>query len=57
MCELLKVCRIYDEGDATITSFKVSPTSGPQGNPECISRFYHMTLNLFSEITHVIKII
>nr|XP_022329160.1 countin-1-like [Crassostrea virginica] len=30
-CELLKACPIKDDGDAKITSFTVSPTSGPQG--------------------------
>lgn len=30
-CELLKACSIYDNGDANITSFSVSPSRGPQG--------------------------
>ncbi len=30
-CELLKTCKIVDNGDAKITSFKVLPSSGPQG--------------------------
>lgn len=30
-CELLKTCPIKDDGDAKITSFTVSPQSGPQG--------------------------
>jgi hypothetical protein len=29
-CELLKVCGINDNGDATITSFEVVPAQGPQ---------------------------
>ncbi|XP_021378016.1 countin-1-like isoform X1 [Mizuhopecten yessoensis] len=30
-CELLKTCAINDNGDAKITTFSVSPSSGPQG--------------------------
>lgn len=30
-CELLKTCKIKDDGDATIVSFTISPRSGPQG--------------------------
>lgn len=30
-CELLKACPIFDQGDATITSFTVNPNKGPQG--------------------------
>lgn len=30
-CELLKTCKVNDNGDATITSFKMVPLQGPQG--------------------------
>jgi hypothetical protein len=30
-CELLKQCKINDNGDAKITKFQVSPNKGPQG--------------------------
>lgn len=30
-CELLRFCAIFDQGDATITSFTVTPNKGPQG--------------------------
>ncbi|BFZ06971.1 hypothetical protein BsWGS_10010 [Bradybaena similaris] len=30
-CELLKVCPVFDAGDATITRIIVSPQAGPQG--------------------------
>ena len=37
-CELLKTCPINDNGDCKITSFTVSPTSGPQGKTEYIRK-------------------
>ena len=30
-CELAHACKIFDQGDANITSFRVSPNRGPQG--------------------------
>ncbi|KAK6183703.1 hypothetical protein SNE40_011130 [Patella caerulea] len=30
-CELIKICPIFDTGDATITQLSVTPLSGPQG--------------------------
>ena len=30
-CELLKSCKIKDDGDATINNFQITPLSGPQG--------------------------
>lgn len=30
-CELLKVCHVFDGGDATITSLEVHPASGERG--------------------------
>jgi len=30
-CEELKVCPIFDNGDAKITTLTVTPKSGPQG--------------------------
>ena len=41
MCELLKMCRIFDEGDATITRFTITPKSSPQGKYATDSVFYH----------------
>ena len=41
MCELLKMCRIFDDGDATITSFTITPESSPQGKYTTDSVFYH----------------
>lgn len=31
LCELIPVCPVNDHGDARITSFSVTPSSGPQG--------------------------
>jgi hypothetical protein len=30
-CELIKTCKVFDEGDATITEFDITPKEGPQG--------------------------
>lgn len=30
-CELVHACEIFDQGDANITSFRVTPNRGPQG--------------------------
>ncbi|KAL5008602.1 hypothetical protein ScPMuIL_014183 [Solemya velum] len=39
-CELITVCPVNDQGDAQITTFGVSPLSGPQGE-KVISFAYH----------------
>lgn len=31
-CELLKVCAVNDDGDATILSLNVTPNAVPKGN-------------------------
>lgn len=43
MCELLKQCPIKDDGDAKITSFAVTPKSGPKG--EFVISFVYVSNN------------
>ena len=31
MCEILKACKVFDEGDANITAFTITPKQGPAG--------------------------
>ena len=33
ICEIVKLCPIFDQGDAKISQLDVTPKSGPQG--EC----------------------
>ena len=37
-CELMKVCPIKDDGDATITALNVTPTTVPRGEVYCNHR-------------------
>lgn len=43
LCELLKTCPVKDDGDAKITSFAVTPKSGPKG--EFVIGFVYMSNN------------
>ncbi|CAG5114757.1 unnamed protein product [Candidula unifasciata] len=55
-CELLKVCAVFDGGDATITKIIVSPQTGPQEicNGECGSKHPHSKVNDHKETNFTI---
>jgi hypothetical protein len=50
-CELLTVCPIFDNGDATITSLTVKPGQGPVGKLKPVNTSVTITNNLPHNVT------